>query len=54
VVARSPEIYKEAIHDELEWHWSIITSPFPAPPPHNGMAKTLDAARKNSKYGMRK
>ena len=32
----------KAIHGELEWRWSINTSPHPAPPPHNGMAKTLD------------
>jgi hypothetical protein len=35
-------LYKEAIDDEFEWHWSINTSPYPAPPPHNGMTKTLE------------
>jgi hypothetical protein len=35
-------IFKEAIQGELEWYWSIDTSPYPAPPPHNGMAKTLE------------
>ena len=38
-------IYKESIHGELEWHWSINTSPYPAPPPHNGLVKTLDDAK---------
>jgi hypothetical protein len=38
-------IYKEAIHGELEWHWSINTSPYPAPPPHNGISKTLEDAK---------
>jgi len=26
------------------WHWSINTSPYPAPP-NNGYAPTLDAAK---------
>jgi hypothetical protein len=38
-------IYREAIHGELEWHWSINTSPYSAPPPHSGVTKTLDAAK---------
>jgi hypothetical protein len=40
--------YKE-IHGELEWQWSINTSPYPAPPPHNGVTKTLDAAKQEFK-----
>jgi hypothetical protein len=42
-------IYKEAIHGELEWHWSINTSPYPAPPPHNGATTTLAAAKQEFK-----
>jgi hypothetical protein len=37
-------IYKE-IHGDPRWRWSIYTSPYPAPPPHNGVARTLDAAK---------
>jgi hypothetical protein len=37
-------IYKE-VHGDSRWCWSINTSPYPAPPPHNGVAKTLDAAK---------
>jgi hypothetical protein len=37
-------IYKE-IHGEARWCWSINTSPYPAPPPHNGVTTTLDAAK---------
>jgi hypothetical protein len=35
-------IYKEVIHSEPKWHWFINTSPYPAPAPHNGIAKTLE------------
>jgi hypothetical protein len=38
-------IHTETIHGELKWQWSINTSPYPAPPPHNGIAPTLDAAK---------
>jgi hypothetical protein len=27
------------------WCWSIKTSPYPAPPPHHGVTKTLGAAK---------
>ena len=37
-------IYKET-HGDIVWSWSINTSPYPAPPPHNGVAKTLDLAK---------
>jgi hypothetical protein len=37
-------IYKE-VHGDPRWCWSINTSPYSAPPPHNGVAKTLEDAR---------
>jgi hypothetical protein len=37
-------IYKEEQADP-RWCWSIDTSPYPAPPPHNGVTTTLDAAK---------
>jgi hypothetical protein len=37
-------ICKETYGDS-RWCWSINTSPYPAPPPHNGFTKTLDAAK---------
>jgi hypothetical protein len=36
-------ICKEAYGDSRRC-WSINASPYPAPPPHNGVTKTLDAA----------
>jgi hypothetical protein len=36
-------IYKE-VHGDIRWCWSINTSPYPAPPPHNGVTKTLAIA----------
>jgi hypothetical protein len=27
------------------WIWSVNTSPYPAPPPHNGVTTTFDAAK---------
>lgn len=38
-------IHGETIHGEPRWRWSINTSPYPAPPPHNGLAKTLEDAK---------
>ena len=38
-------IHSETIHGEPKWQWSINTSPYPAPPPHTGMAKTLEDAK---------
>jgi hypothetical protein len=37
-------IYKETQADP-RWCWSINTSPYPAPPPHNGVTTTFDAAK---------
>jgi hypothetical protein len=37
-------IYKE-IQADPRWCWSINTSPYPAPVPHNGVTTTLDAAK---------
>jgi hypothetical protein len=34
-------IYKK--HGEAKLFWSVNTSPFPAPPPDNGPAKSLEA-----------
>jgi hypothetical protein len=41
-------IYKE-VHGDPRWCWSINTSPYPAPPPHNGVTKTLDDAKQEFK-----
>jgi hypothetical protein len=41
-------IYKE-MHGDTRWSWSINTSPYPAPPPHNGVTETLDAAKQEFK-----
>jgi hypothetical protein len=41
-------MYKET-HGEPRWCWSINTSPYPAPPPHNGVTKTFDAAKQEFK-----
>jgi hypothetical protein len=38
-------IHGVTIHGELKWHWSINTGPYPAPPPHNGVASTLEDAK---------
>ena len=45
---RVGRIYKER-HGDRPWCWSLNTSPYPAPPPHNGVAKTLDAAKQDFK-----
>jgi hypothetical protein len=36
-------IYKDATAPR--WIWSVNTSPFPAPPPNNGLAKSLEEAK---------
>jgi hypothetical protein len=36
-------------HGDARWCWSINTSPYPAPPPHNGVTKTFDAAKQEFK-----
>ena len=41
-------IYKERQGDP-RWCWSINTSPYPAPPPHNGVTETLDAPKQEFK-----
>jgi hypothetical protein len=41
-------VYKE-VHGDPRWCWSINTSPCPAPPPHTGVTKTLDAAKQEFK-----
>ena len=38
-------IHTKTIHGEPKWLWSINTSPYPAPPPHTGMADTLEDAK---------
>ena len=42
-------IHRETIHSGPKWHWSINTSPYSAPPPHNGYASTLDDAKQQFK-----
>jgi hypothetical protein len=32
------------------WIWSVNTSPFPAPPPNNGLAPTLEEAKQQFKH----
>jgi hypothetical protein len=39
--------YKE--HGEAKWCWSVNTSPHPAPPPNNGLAKSLEEAKEQFK-----
>jgi hypothetical protein len=36
------------------WIWSVNTSPYPAPPPNNGLAPTLEEAKQHSKYDTKK
>jgi hypothetical protein len=36
-------------HSDARWCWSINTSPYPAPPPHNGVSKTFDPAKQEFK-----
>jgi hypothetical protein len=31
------------------WIWSVNTSPYPAPPPNNGLAPTLEEAKREFK-----
>jgi hypothetical protein len=38
-------IHIETIHGEPRWLWSINTSPYVAPPPHTGMANSLEDAK---------
>ncbi len=38
-------IYKDVIHGEPKWSWSINTSPYPTPPPHNGVENSLEEAK---------
>jgi hypothetical protein len=40
-------IYRE--HGEARWFWSVNTSPYPAPPPNNGLAKSLEEAKQHFK-----
>jgi hypothetical protein len=37
-------IHKDTTH-EARWIWSVNTSPYPAPPPNNGLAQTLEEAK---------
>jgi hypothetical protein len=36
-------IHKDATSPR--WTWSVNTSPYPAPPPNNGLAPTLEEAK---------
>jgi hypothetical protein len=40
-------IHKDATSPS--WIWSVNTSPFPAPPPNNGLAPTLEEAKQQFK-----
>jgi hypothetical protein len=40
-------IYRE--HGEARWLWSVNTSPFPAPPPNNGLTSSLEEAKQQFK-----
>ena len=40
-------IYKDTTAPK--WIWSVNTSPFPAPPPNNGLAPTLEEAKQQFK-----
>jgi hypothetical protein len=40
-------IYKE--HGEGRWFWSVSTSLYPAPPPNNGLAESLEEAKQQFK-----
>jgi hypothetical protein len=40
-------IYKD--HSEVRWFWSVNTSPFPAPPPNNGLIRSLEEAKQQFK-----
>jgi hypothetical protein len=42
-------IYKDYIQGSPRWFWSVNTSPFPAPPPNNGLAYSLDEAKEQFK-----
>jgi hypothetical protein len=40
------------IHNDTtspKWIWSVNTSPFPAPPPNNGVAESLEEAKQHFK-----
>jgi hypothetical protein len=37
------------IHKDTTWFWSVNTSPFLAPPPNNGLAKSLEEAKQQFK-----
>jgi hypothetical protein len=40
-------IYRERSEDR--WLWSVNTSPFPAPPPNNGLTSSLEEAKQRFK-----
>jgi hypothetical protein len=40
-------IYKEQV--EARWFWSVNTSPYPAPPPNNGLANSHEDAKQQFK-----
>jgi hypothetical protein len=40
-------IYKD--HSEARWFWSVNTSPYPASPPNNGLAKSLEDTKREFK-----
>jgi hypothetical protein len=40
-------IYRERA--EERWLWSVNTSPYPAPPPNNGLTRSLEEAKQQFK-----
>lgn len=40
-------IYRK--HGEDRWLWSVNMSPFPAPPPNNGLTSSLEEAKQQFK-----
>jgi hypothetical protein len=38
-------IHEDTTHD-ARWIWSVNTSPYPAPAPHNGLAPTLESSQR--------
>jgi hypothetical protein len=45
-------IYKE--HGEARWFWSVNTSPYPAPPPNKGLAKSRKRRNGSSSNDMKR
>jgi len=42
-------IHAEVILGQLRWRWAINGGPYALPPPHNGIANTLEDAKADFK-----